>query len=93
MADLTKLSGPRLNALIAHLDLIDAKSIKTLIHAGMGSFTGAQVRAKAKQPCDFPDVRLCREHVANQDELNAARAELEARRRYHGGDKPIRRRA
>lgn len=85
--DLTKLSAAKLHAEIAkraakHSDLLDE-----VIAAGYGSYTGRQIDEMVK----IEPWPLLVEHIAATNAVNEARSELDDRRRYHGGDKPIRR--
>jgi hypothetical protein len=89
MPNLEKLSAPKLLALIETLDAAHSALLEEVIAAGYGSYTGRQIRELVKvEP--WP---LLVEHLAADDALSLARFELDARRRYHGGDQPIRRRA
>lgn len=91
--DLAKMSGPKLRTRIQILDAEDSASIKRLIAAGLGGARGSDIADLAKGSSLLAKVRLAREHMQIRERLNAARDELEARHRYHGSDRPIRRAA
>lgn len=87
MVDLTKLSAAKLHAEIDKRDALHSALLNETIAAGYGNYTGRQIRELvAAEP--WP---LLVEHLAAGDALAEAREELSARRRYHGGDAPIRR--
>lgn len=56
---------------------------KEFIEVGRGNETGREIR-RMTDP-------LAVRYIAANDKANALREEQEARRRYHGGDHPIRR--
>jgi hypothetical protein len=86
--DLTRLSARKLHAEIEKRDARHSETLKEVIAAGYGNLTGREVRDRAKA-LDY----VCARHVAALDAFLEATQELDARRRWHGEDKPIRREA
>jgi len=86
--DLTRLSARKLHDVIAKRDAAHSATLAETISAGYGNLTGAQVRERAKAG-DY----VCLRHVTALDAWLEATQELDARRRWHGEDKPIRKRA
>jgi hypothetical protein len=89
---LETLSAAKLHALIAKRDAAHTVLTREFIARGLGHYRSADIRAAALDDAS-PAHRLACDYVKADDALYAARSELEARRRYHGGDKPIRRAA
>lgn len=89
MIDLTKLSASKLHALIAKRDAAQSALLHEVIAAGYGNYRGNEIRELAKSE-GWP---LLVEYVTACDAWYEANAELDARKRYHGGDKPIKRAA
>lgn len=86
--DLTALSAAKLHAEIAKREARHSVLLDEVIAAGYGNYTGNQIRAIIKSE-PWP---LLVEHEMASDALYEARSELDQRKRYHGGDKPIKRR-
>lgn len=87
MPDLAKLSAAKLRAEIDKRESTHSALLDETIAAGYGAYTGRQIRDIIRAN-PWP---LLVEHIAACDARDAANAELDARRRYHGSDKPIRR--
>lgn len=93
MSDIAKLSAAKLHALIAVRERADNVALDAVIAAGMGNMTGNQIREFAKGSSMLNKVMLARKRIETRDALQEAYDELDARKRYHGGDKPIKRSA
>jgi hypothetical protein len=89
MTDLTKLSAAKLHAVIAKREAVHSALLDETIAAGYGETRHNDLVRMARED----GVPLLVEYVAASDSLSEARWELDARQRYHGGDKPIRRAA
>ena len=90
---LEKLSGPKLRAEIAKRSAEQSRLIDAAIAAGMGEMRHSDIVELAKGSSLLSKVLLAREYLAASEAFHAAHEEMAARKRYHGGDKPIRRRA
>lgn len=91
MIDLPKLSASKLLAEIDARSADHSASVDTMIRLGYGHCTGSEIREFAKESSLLTRTLLARQWVATKDALQAAYAEQDARRRYHGSDKPIKR--
>ena len=78
----------RLNAYMAAWDAEESAACEALIAAGRGHEKAGETRAKAKEG-DVLAIRC----VTARDAAMAAHSERQTRRRWHGSDKPIRRKA
>jgi hypothetical protein len=88
MRDLTRLSAPKLSALYDKLLTASLAVNRQLIAAGYGHERASETQARAQatgDPLACKSVRL-------QDEFYAVVEESNARKRYHGSLRPIRRR-
>lgn len=84
--NLETMSGPKLEALARKLNDAHYVVVQEYIDAGLGHMRGSDIAVAAKQG----DERAIRYEKTYADYLRAWE-ELQARRRYHGGTKPIRR--
>lgn len=89
--DITKLSAAKLHAHIAAANARHTRVLDAVIAHGMGSYTGAQMAEIAKGSSLLARTMLARELIEARDAYLSALNELDARRRWHGGDKPIKR--
>jgi len=89
MVDVTKLSAAKIEALYAKRQEACSANCTALINAGRGMERGNEIYAKGKAGADPLSV----EYVRLTDEVQEVIAEMAARKRYHGGLKPIRPRA
>lgn len=89
--DITKLSAAKLHAHIAAANARHTRVLDAVIARGMGSYTGAQMAEFAKGSSLLARTMLARELIEARDAYLSALNELDARRRWHGGDKPIKR--
>jgi hypothetical protein len=87
---LEKLSGPKLIALIGKRYEIRCVLLDDTIEAGLGRYTHSMMRELAFTSSAPLSGLAKRWLIANDDWLEAV-VELEARKRYHGGNKPIKR--
>ena len=81
MTDLTKLSAAKIEALYAKRQAACSANRTALINAGRGMERGSEIRTKSDP--------LSLEYVVLSDAVQLVIAEMEARKRYHGGLKPI----
>jgi hypothetical protein len=86
--DLERMSGPKLMALHERRGAVVSDLTRELIAAGFGQERGSETRERAKA-----GDPLAQRWVEAQDSVQAIYDELDARRRYHGSNKPIKRRA
>lgn len=105
MVDLSTLSGPKLESLIAQRNEADYAVTREACQIGLGQVHGLAMRRFAIGTDTHDDGRLllCQPSldvrafasrcVAAWDSAREARDEMDARRRSHGGIKPIRRAA
>jgi hypothetical protein len=91
MTDLTKLSGPKLHALIAKRDSERSAALDATIAAGMGLMRHSDIEALAAGSSLVGNSLLARTYLSTRAAWLDAVLELDARRAYHGGDKPIKR--
>ncbi len=91
--DLTKLSAKKLHALIAERSAEDTRTCDACIRAGMGHMTGNEIAELAKGSSLMSKVLIARERTAARAAYSEALNELDARQRYQGNDKPIKREA
>lgn len=88
MPNLEKLSAAKLHAEIEKRREKDGAFLSALIAAGFHNHTGNQLDAMVR---DGSATKLVTDARAASHAYYAALDELDARRRYHGGDKPIKR--
>ena len=86
--DLEKLSERKLVAIYEKLQTAASANCTALINAGWGSERGSETRARAKT-----GDALAVQYVEIQNNLQILIAEQDARKRWHGSLKPIKRRA
>lgn len=89
MVDVTKLSAAKIEALYARRQAACSINNRALIDAGRGMERGNDIYAKGAAGADPLSVEYKRATDAVQEVI----AEMEARKRYHGGLKPIKRAA
>ena len=89
MTDLTKLSAAKIEALYAKRQAACSVNCTALINAGRGMERGNEITAKGVAGADTLSV----EYVALSNAVQEVISEMEARKRYHGGLKPIKRKA
>jgi hypothetical protein len=83
MTDLTKLSAAKLEALYAKRSEASSVNCRKFIEAGRGMERPTQIRTQTDA--------LSLEYVAVNEAFFAVVAEMDARKRYHGSSKPIKR--
>lgn len=89
MSNLETLSGAKLEALIEKLDEVHSGHVNEFIARGLGHLRGSDIRnALADPDCKFLVLAIA--WVNSSDALSNARFEFDARKRYHGTNKPIR---
>lgn len=93
MTDLSKLSAKKLLAEIDARSKAHSANVDSMIQHGYGHCRGSDIREFAKGSSLLARTLLARRWVETQDARQAAFDEQDARRRYHGSDKPIKRTA
>lgn len=88
MPNLETLPATKLHALIAKLDAAHSALLSETIAAGYGEVRHNEIVRLAREE-RYP---LLVEYVEAYEALQAPRSELDARRRYQGNDRPIKRR-
>jgi hypothetical protein len=91
MTNLSKLSGPKLRALIAKRDAERGAALDATIAAGMGMLKHHDIIELASQSSMLERTQIARRYLQTRGAWLEANEELDARKRYHGGDKPIKR--
>lgn len=91
MSDLETLSAKKLHAVIQKRHARWSEVLDATIAAGMGDMRFSDIVELAKGDPLLPKVRLARDYLNARHDWAVANDELDARRRYHGGDKPIKR--
>lgn len=87
MPDLTKLSAAKLHAVIAKREAAHSELLDETIAAGYGEIRHNDIVRMARED----KTPLLVKYLAASDAVSEAWFELDARQRYHGGDKPIKR--
>lgn len=85
--DINKLSAAKLEALYAKRQAACSVNCSALINAGRGMERGNEIYAKGKANADALSI----EYVTLTDATQQVIFEMEARKRYHGTLKPIKR--
>lgn len=91
MSDLAKLSAKKLHEVIARRNAHWTKTLDATIAAGMGEMRFSDIVDLAKGSSLVSKVVLARDYLNAWRDWKAANDELDARRTYHGSDKPIKR--
>lgn len=91
MADLSKMPAKKLHALIAKREAERGAALDAMITAGMGMMRHNEIELLAKLSCPEYDTEIARRYLSTRSAWLEANEELDARKRYHGGDKPIKR--
>ena len=91
MSDLEKLSAKKLHAVIATRNLRWKEILDATIAHGMGSLRHSDIVELAKGSSLLLKVKLAQDYLNARRDWVLANNELDCRRAYHGGDKPIKR--
>ncbi|MGF7008126.1 hypothetical protein [Aminobacter sp. BE322] len=91
MTDLTTLSAKKLHELITRRNARWAEVLDATIAAGMGQMRFADIVELAKGSSLLSKANLARDYLNARLDVKAAWDELDARKAYHGSDKPIKR--
>lgn len=91
MSDLAKLSAKKLHEVIARRNAHWTKTLDATIAAGMGEMRYSEIVELAKGSSLVSKVVLARDYLNARHDWKAAMDELDARKAYHGSDKPIKR--
>lgn len=89
--DLSKMSAKKLHTLIAKREAERGAALDATIAAGMGMMRHNEIELLAKLSCPEYETEIARRYLATRAAWLEAVEELDARKRYHGGDKPIKR--
>lgn len=89
MSDLAKLSAKKLHALIAMRDERWKSTLDATIRAGMGEMRYSEIVELAKGSKLLHKVQLANDYLNARLDWRNAHDELDRRKAYHGGDKPI----
>lgn len=90
MTDLTKLSAPKLRELARQTRLRWGEVLDAALAAGMGSCTLRDIEEIAKGDTLVSKTRIAQDYVAARQEWVRVQDELDARKDFHGSDRPIR---
>lgn len=93
MSDLETLSAPKLRAVIERCKSRWDEVLDATIAAGMGNLRHADLVELAKGSSLLSKTVLARDYLNARQDWAVAMNELDARKDYHGSDKPIKRRA
>lgn len=93
MPDLSTLSAKKLREVIARRNARWGEMLDATLRAGLGSATHAQMVELARGSALLPKTQIARDYLNARHDWKVAMDELDARRDYHGSDKPIRRSA
>lgn len=91
MSDLAKLSAKKLNEVLARRNAHWKATLDATIAAGMGEMRFSDIVELAKGSSLVSKVMLARDYLNARHDWKVANDELDARRTYHGSDKPIKR--
>jgi hypothetical protein len=91
MSDLAKLSAKKLHAVIAKRDAHWKATLDATIAAGMGQMRYSEIVELAKGSRLLRKVQLANDYLNARHDWKVAIDELDARKDYHGSDKPIKR--
>jgi len=91
MSTLSTLPARRLHMHIANASKRHSHAIDAAINNGMGEVRHSEMREFAAGSSLLARTRIARECIAAWEAYKAGLDELDARRAYHGGDRPIKR--
>jgi hypothetical protein len=91
VTDLETLSARKLQEVIARRNKRWGETLDATIAAGMGDARYSDMVEYAKGSSLLARTRLARDYLNASLDYTAAHDELDARKRYHGSDKPIKR--
>lgn len=93
MNNLNKMPAKKLHTLIVKREAERDAALDATIAAGMGMMRHNEIEQLAKLSCPPYETEIARRYLATRAAWLEAVKELDARKRYHGGDKPIKRSA
>lgn len=91
MSDLSTLSAKKLHEVIARRNAHWKATLDATIAAGMGEMRYSEIVELAKGSSLVGKTQLALNYLNARRDWIAAEDELEARKAYHGSDKPIKR--
>lgn len=89
MSDLATLSAKKLREVIAKRYARYGETLDATIAAGMGDMRFSDIVETAKGSSLLSKTRLARDYLNARQDWKVAADELDARKDYHGTDKPI----
>lgn len=93
MSDLSTLSAKKLRAVIARREAHWSTVLDATIAAGLGQARFSDMVEFAKGSALLTRTKLAIDYLNARRDIQVAWDELDARKRWHGSDKPIKRRA
>lgn len=91
MSDYAKLSAPKLHKVIAARYARYTETLDATLRAGMGDLRHSDLVELAKGSSLLVKSNLARDYLNARHDWKVVADELDARRDYHGSDKPIKR--
>ncbi len=91
MSDLSTLSAKKLHEVIARRNAHWKATLDATIAAGMGELRYSEIVELAKGSSLLNKTQLALNYLNARRDWMTAMDELDARKAYHGGDKPIKR--
>lgn len=91
MSDLAKLSAKKLHAVIAQREKHWSATLDATIRAGLGEVRYSEMVELAKGSSLLARTAVALAYLNARHDVKAAWDELDARKAYHGSDKPIKR--
>jgi len=93
MSDLASLSAKKLHAVIARREARWSATLDATIAAGLGQARFSDMVEFAKGSSLLERTKIANDYLNARRDVQMAWDELDARKRWHGSDKPIKRRA
>lgn len=89
--DYSKLSAKKLHEVIAKREARWSEMLDAVIKAGWGNARYSDIVEMAKGSSLLDSTKLAQDYLNARHDVDVVRDELDARRRWHGSDKPIKR--
>lgn len=93
MSDLATLSAPKLRAVIAKRDARWREMLDATLRAGMNDLRHSDLVELAKGSSLSGKTLIARDYLNARHDWKVAMDELDARKEFHGSDRPIKRKA
>ncbi len=91
--DYSKLSAKKLHEVIAKREARWREMLDAVIEAGWGDLHYSDIVEKAKASSLLDSKKLALDYLNARRDIDLVRNELDARKRWHGSDKPIKRKS